>query len=291
MIKTTLNAHPITIFFLLRRWWFAFTTPIVRMLLQYIISKKAQRVLLSEVVLLVIAVVLSVVSWLFTKVMVTGDSVTIKKGIFLKRCITIDIEQIFGVTIHKNFFYWLLGCVRCVFHTTAEDNNSCKMYLKKGDIEKLNGVIGDNTKPDSLKRQNKLKRFLSIPVILLLSIILVFSIRVLFFGAFAGIEKYITIALCLLACFYGIGRYCDYRLGRLCIGECIYANSAFMLGTKSIYCNKNKLGIIKLSQNPLDCRHNTCKIKITSYGESGQNIKIKHIECDSAKKCIKTLLK
>lgn len=290
MIKTTLNAHPITIFFLLRRWWFAFTTPIVRMLLQYIISKKAQKILLSEVVLLIIAIVLSVVSWLFTKVTVINGDVTIRKGFFLKRCTTIDKKQIFGVSIHKNFFYWVIGCVRCVFHTTSEDNNCCKIYLKKADVGRVTGVISSKIKTETLKRQNKLKRFLSLPVSLLLSIILIFSIRVLFFGSFTGIKLYLIITLFILTCSYGIGCYCDYKLGRLCAGECIFAKRAFMLGIKSIICNKNKLGIIKFSQNPLDRRHKTCKIKITLFGESGENIKIKHIEYDAAKEYMKTLL-
>ena len=119
------RSHPITLFYLLRSWWFVFTAPIVRIVLQRIISSRAQPILLSEAVLLLFATIISTIGWFSTEIIVTDGHITIKRGVFVKRRVFIGEIGLWGVSIVQNPIYHALGCARCGFISRDAKDIQC----------------------------------------------------------------------------------------------------------------------------------------------------------------------
>ena len=277
MIKT----HPITIFFLLRSWWFVFTAPIIRILLEYIISKQAQRILLSEVVLLVVAVLMSVIGWKSICILAMKDILTINKGVLLKRSVSIKIDNLLSISTKQNLFYFVIGCLRCRFCTSFTNDKDCRLNLKTKDFYKVLNKKNINTSFLPIKRQKDLKRYLFVPFLLISAIILVILIRTSFFGLVKKYEIVFFTALGIGAIVYAWFCYYDYKRGELCLGEQLFVAAKELFGFKTIYCSKKAVEIIKLSQTPADRRYKTCKVKIKPMGAHGNGARIIHMEYKS----------
>ena len=47
---------------------------------------------------------------------------------------------------------------------------------------------------------------------------------------------------------------------------------------RELYCDKNKIGIIKLYQTPADRRRKTCKLKFMVRSETANWVKVKNLD-------------
>lgn len=289
MNKKVFNAHPITAVFLLRSWWFVFTAPLVRITLQYFISKQAQKILLSEAVLLVLALIVSLIGWLSAKIVTHGNTLTIKKGVFVKTSVTINRSKLFGVSAKANLLFCAIGAVKCSFKTNAESNKNCKIILKGKDFRKIGKSLNLMSDFPFVKRQKNAKRYFATPISLFFATIVGFCIGSILKEQIIVFNFSVMVFLWLFILFYGVLYYYDYKKGKLCIGKTIYAKTRSFFGIKTFCCNKGKVGIIKITQNPFDCRWHSCKIKITLLGEGGDAVGIKYIDYKSATEQIKTV--
>ncbi|MBR5473700.1 MAG: PH domain-containing protein [Clostridia bacterium] len=282
-------AHPITVFLLLKSWWFVFTAPFARVAIQRLLSKDVQKILLSESVLLLLAVVLSIIGWICTKIVILEDGLKFKRGILLKSNINIDFSHISSVSVNINPFYALIGCAKYKFNTKAKDNTHCEICLKIKDASSICDAVYKDTNSLSVKRERRLRRYLSVPFWIVLIILGVFWAQILFLGKTIFLKWYAALILCGLTTFYGLLCLYDYKTGKLYIGNVVFVKTARIFGFKKFCCNKTEVGIIKITQNPIDLRYNTCKIKFMTVGESKQSIKIKHIEHTFAAERIKNV--
>lgn len=283
------RAHPITIILLLKSWWFVFTAPFARVIIQRLFSKDVQKVLLSEAVLLLLAIGLSIIGWLRTQIVVSDGGLKIKRGVLLKSYVNIDFLRISSVSVDVNLFYALIGCVKCKINTYAEDNSSCKIHLKTKDVLAIYKLIYNNTCDLPIKRQNALKRYISVPFWLVIVTLGTFLAQILFLNQTIILNWYMVLILCVLALFYGLTCFYDYKKGRLYIENQVFVITTKLFNFKTFCCNKTEVGIIKIIQNPIDRRYKTCKIKFMTVGESRESVKIKHIEHDIAQERIKNI--
>lgn len=275
MSKNEFMAHPITVFYLLRSWWIAFTAPIVRMTLQYVISKEAQKILLSEIVLLMVVCVISVIGWISTKIIIYDNRLIIKRGIFIKSQTIINFSKIIDISVSKNLFYVMMRCERCCFNTVSEKKS--KIYLTASVAKRVFDAVYDKTKLYEIKRQKEIKRYFMLPISLLLVEIVVLFLQTTFVWKLSRQQVIIYIILFLLIIDLLLIRYFDYKYGMFCCDKNVFVKTVSLFNVKKLHCCKSNVGFIKISQNPFDRRHKTCKINVTMSGEGGATIKIKYI--------------
>lgn len=78
--------------------------------------------------------------------------------------------------------------------------------------------------------------------------------------------------------YYGSVCYRNYRFGKLVLGDCVFASGSVGLSVRELYCEKERVGEIKLKRTPLDRRKNTCKAEIIICSESADSVRVKNIE-------------
>ncbi len=129
-------------------------------------------------------------------------------------------------------------------------------------------------------------RFVRIPLVSAFVTVAVFSCTALFLHHFDRFAVFVMfVALGFIAYYAGLCRY-NFRYGKLILGESIYACGSRGFSTREIYLPKEKLGCIRILQNPFDYRKNTCRVRITVCSESADSLRILHLDKDAVKENI-----
>lgn len=129
-----------------------------------------------------------------------------------------------------------------------------------------------------VRRLSNLNRFLYIPSIAALIIAGFGAIMWLVFPKFDRFILFLTSAAMIIDLYY-VGICChNYKFGKLCLGEFVSASGSLGFNVRELYCEKHKVGLIRLRQTPADRRHKTCKIKIVVRSENADAVKVKNID-------------
>ena len=94
-----------------------------------------------------------------------------------------------------------------------------------------------------------------------------------------------TVALALVF-YYAFICLFEYRKGELILGDNIYVKSAKRLRTCELYCPKQKIGQIRITQFWTDKWQKTCRIKLTVCSEGADNIRIRHLDNETVLKAV-----
>lgn len=128
-----------------------------------------------------------------------------------------------------------------------------------------------------------LNRFLYIPAILALLIMGVGATLALIFPYFDRFILFLSIVAIGIDLYYASVCYHNYKYGKLCLGEFLLASGSVGFTVRELYCDKHKIGVIKISQTPADRRFKTCKVRLTVRSESADSVRIKNINIKTAK--------
>ncbi len=127
--------------------------------------------------------------------------------------------------------------------------------------------------------QNKttLNRFLFVPGLIFLITIGVTSIITIKFSYF---NRYIWFLLMIVVCvdvYYASICYYNYKQSKFSFDDTIMLSGSNKFTIRELYCEKNKIGVIKISQTLADIKFHTCKLKLVVRSESADSVKIKNI--------------
>lgn len=128
-----------------------------------------------------------------------------------------------------------------------------------------------------------LNRFLYIPAIIALLIIGAGIISVLIFPYFDRLILFLTIVLLCADAYYASVCFHNYKHGKLCLGDFLLASGSTGFTIRELYCEKNKIGVIKISQTPADKRFKTCKVKLTVRSENANSVRVRNIDLKTAR--------
>lgn len=132
-----------------------------------------------------------------------------------------------------------------------------------------------------------LNRFLYIPAIFALLIMGAGAVVVLIFPYFDRLVLFLTLTALGIDLYYASICYHNYKYGKLCIGRHLLASGSVVFTIRELYCSKNKIGVIKITQTPADRRLKTCKVKLTVRSESADSVRVKNIDIKSTKALLK----
>ncbi len=129
-------------------------------------------------------------------------------------------------------------------------------------------------------------RFLYWPTIYLLLTLGLSIPLALRFKDFDRFILFVTIALLVLIFYYAFVCAVQYKRCKFSLGDNIYASSKKWLRTCEIFCPKENVGQIKLTQVFTDFAYKTCKIRITVCSETADSLKLPHFDYKSTKEAI-----
>ena len=129
-------------------------------------------------------------------------------------------------------------------------------------------------------------RFLYWPTIYLLLTLAVSIPLGLRFKDFDKFILFLTIFTLVLIFFYAFVCAIQYKRCRFSLGDTIYISSKRWLRTCEIYCPKEKVGQIKITQVFTDFLYKTCKVRFTVCSETADSLKLPHFDYKNTKDAI-----
>ncbi len=125
-----------------------------------------------------------------------------------------------------------------------------------------------------------LNRFLYISALLALLIIGVGLSLIIVFPFFDRLILFLTVLALCVDLYYGSVCYYGYKFGQVKIGEYILASGTKGLIVRELYCDKSKIGVIKLTQTPADTQFKTCKLKFVVRSEFADSVRLKNLNIE-----------
>ena len=144
-------------------------------------------------------------------------------------------------------------------------------------------------KPDGIdifpKRKASIRnRFLFWPLIYLILTIGVSITAIILFEEFTRFIFFLTIIVLCFVFYYAFICDYEYRKGKICLGNNIYAHSVKGFRTCRIYFPREKIGEIKIMQFGFDKFYNSCRVKICVCSETADTLNVRHLDIDEVTK-------
>lgn len=130
-------------------------------------------------------------------------------------------------------------------------------------------------------------RFLYFPWLYLSLTVIVFVIFAHFFPEFARLALFATTVLCAVIFYYAGLKLFEFRLGKLRLGQNLYAQGIKGFDTCELYCPRENIGEIKLVRTPPDRVFNTCSIVLTVRSEGADTIRVRMLDYEQVLREIK----
>lgn len=139
-------------------------------------------------------------------------------------------------------------------------------------------LSGDGNTVYSRRGAKSLWRSLFVPRIVFCIIVLLSSSLMMLFSYFDSLILFLTLVSLAVTLYYSNLCFYNYRCCKLKLGSNIFAQGSKGFGTRELYCEKEKLGMIKIIRTPADRRYNTCKVKLTVRSESADSVRVRNLD-------------
>lgn len=214
--------------------------------------------------------------------------VNISSGLIIRRKIYFNKENINNICFEQKFF------MRCLKKYSMQasiggygDNKGEKAILipiarrevlEEYLIKQFNVLNYNKNKTSPIKSKTNLKRFLFIPTIIFIIVVAIYITITVLFHHFSHFALFFSVIMACVDVYYASICYHNFKYSEFCFEDAIMLSGSKKFTIREMYCHKNKVGVIKIYQNPADRRYNTCKLKVTIRSESADSIKIKFID-------------
>ncbi len=121
------------------------------------------------------------------------------------------------------------------------------------------------------------RRALWLPTILGFTIAAITASVMIIFPYFDRLTLFVGLVLGGIVAYYADLCRFGHRNSRASMGETIYAASYRGVVWRELYCEKDKIGVIKLIKTPADRRYATCKLELTVRSESADRLKVRNL--------------
>ncbi len=136
---------------------------------------------------------------------------------------------------------------------------------------------------------HSLFRLLAIPFYWFAAVMVAYPIFAHIFSPFSDLVGFLTAVTVGIICYRFFLCFYNYRRGEVRFGRVVYARQSKGVKTRQMYCDAEKIGMITLTEYPLDRREKTCKLKITMRSESSDYMTVKCLSVQKVKRQIAEL--
>ena len=137
------------------------------------------------------------------------------------------------------------------------------------------------------RSKTSLRRFFFVPMMLFLPTALCGIALALIFEYFSSLILFLSAVVEGIIVYYATICYRDYKHSKFSLGENVFASGSSGFVIRELYCDKNNIGVIKITQTPADRKYKTCKVKFTVRSEKADSLRVKNLELETAEQKIK----
>lgn len=135
--------------------------------------------------------------------------------------------------------------------------------------------------------KSSLRRFFFVPIVTFIPVVCLGIVFAVAFKYFDSLVLFLTAVISAFIVYYATVCYRDYKFSKFSIGKYVLISGSKGFIIRELYCEKNNIGIIKLTQTPADLKYKTCKLKLTVRSESADSVRIKNLDTESVKRILK----
>ena len=152
-MKKTYRAHPLMILMLLKPFLFVLIIPVLKGVVQYIISRRISGIISLEVLAFSVILAIAALKCRAFRLTVSGDVLTVKSGLFFVRKAVINISRLSSVQTLKDPIDTLFGSVTYRINTEAGAKGKAdfEFKLKTADSEELSRLLYGEKAQTTLK--------------------------------------------------------------------------------------------------------------------------------------------
>lgn len=132
-----------------------------------------------------------------------------------------------------------------------------------------------------------LRRFFFVPAVLLAPTLIIGFTLTFVFNYFKSLVLFLTLVATVFIVYYASICYRDFKYSCFSLENNLFASGSRGFIIRELYCDKNNIGIIKITQTPADVKYKTCKVKITVRSENADSVRVKNLDTSSVKQIIK----
>ena len=136
-----------------------------------------------------------------------------------------------------------------------------------------------------------LPRFAVWPVVLLLAIPMAGALTAHFLPDFVGFIRFTAMVLMILQAVIISLSLRRYTQGGVTFGEQITAYSSKWFSLTEMRCPGDRMGVIRIMQNPFDKRSGLCRVKLTVRSESAHTLSVLHLDYKQVRKTLEDFYK
>lgn len=132
-----------------------------------------------------------------------------------------------------------------------------------------------------------LRRFFFVPTLLLVPTLAIGLTLAFVFDYFKSLVLFLMLVTVAFIIYYASICYRDFKYSSFSLDNNLFASGSRGFIIRELYCDKNNVGIIKITQTPADVKYKTCKLKITVRSENADSVRVKNLDISSVKQSIK----
>ena len=126
-------------------------------------------------------------------------------------------------------------------------------------------------------------RFLFLPALYFIGVTALSIWSVFYFEYLTRFVVFLNFVFCTIIILYAYIGLFEYHYSQISFGDNFFARSSKGLRTLEINCPKENVGEIKITLFPPDRWYKTCRVRVLVHGERADNIRVRHIDYETAK--------
>lgn len=223
--------------------------------------------------------------------------IDIQSGLISRKKITFKKSQINNVCLEQNPIMRLFKqfSMRASVGGYGDSKGEKPIIVPVASHENLCGqlkayfpYLSDNygfIRPQQSK--TSLRRFFFVPIVTFIPTVAVGITLAAVFKYFDLLILFLTAVICAFIAYYATVCYRDYKHSKFSVDNHVFISGSRGFVIRELYCEKNNVGIIKITQTPADVKYKTCKLKLTVRSESADSVRIKNLDVESVKQKLK----
>lgn len=241
-----------------------------------------------------VSFIYSFFKYLKFRIFLNDDRIEVRSGLFVMTRTSFKKSSVNNIKIEQTpiMLFFRRYALKVNVGGYGEAKSESQVLVPCGKYKELKSLFSDyfpflqttGTKLESKRGAVHLNRYYywaEMFALALIGLALYFGIR---FEEFSRLVVFATFVCGAILLYYTYLCYCEYKNCCAEFGDSIFARGKKGLRKCRFYCPKDRVGEIKLIRYPPDSIFKTCNVQIITRSETADNIIIRHLDYEDAKR-------
>lgn len=249
--------------------------------------------------LYLVAFLISFLKYINFKLSVSDKTLEVNTGIITRVNTAFKIKSVNSAIIERKPLMRFFGryVVRVSIGGYGDNKGYKPVIIPSAKENEVKGLFSDIFPRAEIRnalinpQKKSQKRFYITPIILFTVSLVSYFIFANLFPIFEDILLFSLLVIMTILIYYlNLAKY-NAKKSAISVATILYARYTRWSATREMFCEADRVGLIKIIKWPIDRGFNTCNIRITERSESAESITVKHIDYDEINKRLKKLYK